>query len=223
MRSTSANYTISYVDGHAHGHARRALTITANDQTKMYGAANPALTASYSGFVNGDTAASLTTGAGVNDGDVREPRRARTPSRRAVSSSSNYTMSLRRADADGDAAALTVTADDQTQDLRGREPGVDGELQRLRQRRHGGEPDEPPTVSTAARRSSAGTYAITAARRGSGDYTFNYVAGTLTIGKAALTVSGNDASKTYGRRIPLSPVVRGFVNGDTCRGSSAGR
>jgi len=37
------------------------LTITANDQTKVYGAALPALTASYSGFVNGDTSASLTT------------------------------------------------------------------------------------------------------------------------------------------------------------------
>ena len=37
------------------------LTITANNQTKAYGAAVPALTASYTGFVNGDTSASLTT------------------------------------------------------------------------------------------------------------------------------------------------------------------
>ena len=38
-----------------------ALTITANNQTKVYGAALPTLTASYAGFVNGDTSASLTT------------------------------------------------------------------------------------------------------------------------------------------------------------------
>ena len=38
-----------------------ALTITANNQAKVYGAAVPTLTASYAGFVNGDTAASLTT------------------------------------------------------------------------------------------------------------------------------------------------------------------
>ena len=31
------------------------LTITANNQTKVYGAALPTLTASYSGFVNGDS------------------------------------------------------------------------------------------------------------------------------------------------------------------------
>src|SRR5204863_25801 len=38
-----------------------ALTITADDKTKVYGAGLPALTASYAGFVNGDTSASLTT------------------------------------------------------------------------------------------------------------------------------------------------------------------
>ena len=37
------------------------LTITANSQTKVYGAGVPTLTASYAGFVNGETSASLTT------------------------------------------------------------------------------------------------------------------------------------------------------------------
>ncbi len=37
------------------------LTITASNQTKVYGAALPTLTASYVGFVNGDTSASLTS------------------------------------------------------------------------------------------------------------------------------------------------------------------
>src|SRR5262249_13682911 len=38
-----------------------ALTITGTNATKVYGAPLPSLTASYSGFVNGDTAASLST------------------------------------------------------------------------------------------------------------------------------------------------------------------
>ncbi len=38
-----------------------SLTITANNQTKVYGAALPTFTASYVGFVNGDTSANLTT------------------------------------------------------------------------------------------------------------------------------------------------------------------
>ena len=37
------------------------LTITAHDLVMLYGTAVPGLTASYEGFVNGDTAASLTT------------------------------------------------------------------------------------------------------------------------------------------------------------------
>jgi hypothetical protein len=37
-----------------------ALTITANNQTKVYGSANPSLSVSYSGFVNGDTTSVLT-------------------------------------------------------------------------------------------------------------------------------------------------------------------
>ena len=41
--------------------AQASLTITADNQSMPYGGPLPTLTASYSGFVNGDTAASLTT------------------------------------------------------------------------------------------------------------------------------------------------------------------
>ncbi len=54
------NYTITYAPGTLTV-TPATLTITAGDATKVYGAALPALTASYSGFVNGDTAASLAT------------------------------------------------------------------------------------------------------------------------------------------------------------------
>jgi hypothetical protein len=43
-----------------------ALTITASSGTMTYGGAVPAFTPSYSGFVNGDTAASLTTAADLH-------------------------------------------------------------------------------------------------------------------------------------------------------------
>ncbi len=44
--------------------SKKTLTVTANDKTKVYGAANPTLTASISGLVNGDTAA-VVSGAPV--------------------------------------------------------------------------------------------------------------------------------------------------------------
>src|SRR4029077_92466 len=60
--SGSGNYTIAYVPGTLTV-TPAALTVTAPNATKAYGAVNPSLTVSYSGFVNGDTAASLTTPA----------------------------------------------------------------------------------------------------------------------------------------------------------------
>ena len=54
-----SNYTISYVNGTLTVNPA-PLTITANNASKIYGAPLPLLGVSYSGFVNGDTAANLT-------------------------------------------------------------------------------------------------------------------------------------------------------------------
>ncbi len=55
-----SNYTVTVVGGTL-SVTPASLTITANDQSKVFWAPLPALTASYAGFVNGDTLASLTT------------------------------------------------------------------------------------------------------------------------------------------------------------------
>ena len=58
--AADANYTISYVVGET-GVTAAALMVTASSPTVTYGGHVPAITASYSGFVNGDNASSLTT------------------------------------------------------------------------------------------------------------------------------------------------------------------
>src|SRR5262245_10248929 len=58
----ASNYTFAFVNGTL-SVTKVGLTITADNKTKVFGAANPTLTASYSGFVNGDSPASLTTPA----------------------------------------------------------------------------------------------------------------------------------------------------------------
>jgi Ca2+-binding RTX toxin-like protein len=60
--AADTNYTLSFV-GNNLSITPATLTITADDKSKLYGEPNPPLTASYSGFVNGDTVASLTTPA----------------------------------------------------------------------------------------------------------------------------------------------------------------
>ena len=59
---SSGNYTIAGYTGGAYADYRAALTVTAADQQRAYGAANPALTYSITGFVNGDDV-SVVTGA----------------------------------------------------------------------------------------------------------------------------------------------------------------
>src|SRR5205823_2469620 len=55
---SSSNYTISFVNGTLTV-APAPLTVAADNKQRLYGQANPAFTASYTGFVNGDTASSL--------------------------------------------------------------------------------------------------------------------------------------------------------------------
>ena len=52
----AANYNITY-NSATLTVGQAPLTITANNQSRPYGTANPVLTASYAGFVNGETAA----------------------------------------------------------------------------------------------------------------------------------------------------------------------
>lgn len=58
--ASSPNYVITFVNGMLTV-TPAALTITADNQTKWFGAAVPPLTVTYAGFVGADTAASLTT------------------------------------------------------------------------------------------------------------------------------------------------------------------
>src|SRR5439155_768481 len=127
------NYDVTFNTGMLHV-TKAALTITADNKSMTYGGIRPALTASYSGLVNGDSAADIS--------------------------------------------------------------GL--------------------TLSTVAGTSHAGSYAITASGATSGDYDITLVNGTLTINKAALTITAVNKSMTYGGVQPaLTATYSGLVNVDT--------
>ena len=75
------------------------------------------------------------------------------------------------------------------------------------------------TASTTATASSpVGTYAIVPLATGSNLSSYNvvYVDGTLTVGKATLTVTAIDASRAYGAANPVfTGITTGAANGDT--------
>ncbi|OUL64432.1 MBG domain-containing protein, partial [Flavobacterium sp. AJR] len=58
--AASSNYKIIYVNKGSLTITPAALTITTNDNSKVYGSQNPVLTVSYDGFVPGETEANLT-------------------------------------------------------------------------------------------------------------------------------------------------------------------
>jgi hypothetical protein len=60
--AVGTNYTIAYVAGKVTV-TPATLTVTANPVSRLYGAANPPLTTTLAGFVNGDSAVSSTTGS----------------------------------------------------------------------------------------------------------------------------------------------------------------
>jgi uncharacterized protein YjbI with pentapeptide repeats len=121
---------------------RTPLTVTAVNQAKAYGAALPAFTAAYAGFLTGDTPSVL-----------------------------------------GGTLAFS-------------------------------------TAATAA--SQVGTYLIIPSGLTSSGYAITYVAGTLTVTKAPLSVTAPSPSRAYGAANPsLSPAYSGFATGDTAASLAA--
>ena len=123
------------------------------------------------------------------------------------------------------AGTLTVTlrrSDDHgrqpDQGLRRASADADGQLFRFRQRRHLGQPrpPSPPSPPPPPPAAIPGAYAITASGAVDPDYTISYVAGTLTVSPATLTVTANDQTRPQGEaNPPLTYTFSGFVNGDT--------
>src|SRR5439155_950392 len=214
--AVAADYTISHVAGTLTVNAA-ALTITADDKSKTYGAANPALTVTYAGFVNGDTAASLTSPPRVSTTATAASHAGAYSVTASGAVDADYTISYVAGTLTVNAAAMTVTADDKTKTYGAANPALTVTYAGFVNGDTAASLTSPPSVSTTATAAShAGAYSVTASGAVDADYTISYVAGTLTVNAAALTVTADDKTKTYGAGNPaLTVSYSGFVNGDT--------
>ena len=86
------------------------LTVTANAQSKIYGAANPTLTYTDTGLVNGDTLSGLLATTATTTSNVG----AYAITQGTLAASPNYALSYVGANLTVTAAPLTVTANAQT-------------------------------------------------------------------------------------------------------------
>ena len=214
----AANYTITYVGGSL-SVTTAPLTVTANNQTKVYGAAIPTLTATYSGFVNGDTQNSLTalpvlsTSATIASGVAGAPY--------AITANGavdpDYIITYAGGSLSITSAPLIITATSTSKTYGTANPTLSVTYSGFAGTDNVTSLSTAPTIATTAViGSSVGIYPITASGAAGSNYSINYVAGSLTVNPAALTITATSTSKTYGAANPtLGVTYSGFVNGDT--------
>ena len=182
------------------------LTVRADDKSRQYGLTNPALTASISGYRNGD-------GAGVLSGlslatDAAQGSNVGTYQINASGASAqNYDFSYLPGTLTVTKARLTVQADDKSREYGGLNPIFTANIVGFRNQ------DGVEVVSnlkfgtSAIQRSSVGDYEITGSEATAQNYEFDYLPGALTITPisrliARLSSSGFGPGGSMGPNIP---------------------
>ncbi len=212
--ATLANYTPTYNNGTLTIN-KAALTITADDKSMTYGGTVPALTDTTTGLVNSDTLSSLGISLGTTATSSSNAG-TYTISVSGPATLANYTPTYNNGTLTVNKATLTVTADDKSMTYGEAVPALTDTTTGL----VNGDTLSSLGISlgtTATSSSNAGTYTISVSGPATlANYTPTYNNGTLTVNKAALTITADDKSMTYGGAVPaLTAATKGLVNGDT--------
>ena len=203
----------------------KAITVTADDQSKTYGDANPTLTYSVtSGALVGSDSltGAITTAATItsNAGDYNITQGTLTNA-----NNTNYSITYVDGTLTINQKALTITADAQSKTY-GDTFTFDGD-EFTTSTMVGSESISSVLFSVASSADSdatvnAGNYPITpsSAVATSGttlaNYSITYATQDLTVNKANLTVTADDVTKTYGDANPsLTVTYSGFKNSET--------
>ncbi|MCM8731056.1 MBG domain-containing protein [Hephaestia sp. GCM10023244] len=220
---TNPNYVLSTRTSGSWSVTARPITVAANNQSRLYGVANPALTYTVTGgnLVNGDTlsgALTTTAMAGSAIGDYAIDIGT-------LAASANYALAFTPGTLSITPAVLTITANDRTTsygdaiDLGTTGFTVSGLA--------GGDSIAGVTLASAGAdgRANVGRYAI-AVSGASGIDLSNYVVayndGVLTVTPRALAVAADDRSRVYGDANPALTyaITSGtLVNGDVLSGA----
>ncbi len=196
------------------------LTITANSVSRQYGQANPLFTASFSGFVNGDTASVLSGALSCSStaAPLSPVSGGPYPITCSGLTSTSYTISFVSGTLTINPAPLTVVANNTSVQY--------GRVILLNGASYSGFVNGDTATALAGTlncttpatpSSSVGTYTIVCSGVASTNYTISFAPGLLTITPAPLTITANDAARAYGAaNPPLNTVTAsGFANGDT--------
>ena len=204
------NYNVSYVSGTL-TIEKAPLTISTGTYTKREGDALPAFTLSYASFKNGETEAVLSAQPSIHCEATATSAPGDYPITLSGAEAMNYDISY----TDG---KLVVTAVDvvvikaksYTCEYGDANPVFDYTVE-------GGTLEGLPKITCEATTTSAvGTYDIIVEQGSVSNYKVKYIAGTLTITKAPLTISGGTYTKKQGEAMPqITLGYSGFKNGES--------
>jgi hypothetical protein len=200
------------------------LTITSSSPSFTYGGTPPAITVSnYAGFVNGDSASSLTTQASCSTVATSSSPVGSYASSCNGALDANYTITYTDGSVSVGAAALTVTASDVTTTY-GTPPGVVAEYAGFVNGDSASSlTTKPSCLSNDTGSSPVGSYSSSCSGAVDANYTFSYVKGSVTVGPAPLTVTASSPSFAYGGKPPtITSSYGGLVNGDSASSLSPG-
>ncbi|MNX62745.1 hypothetical protein D3C86_937210 [compost metagenome] len=212
-----SGYALNFVNTGKLTVGQRALTITADALSRIYGDANPALTYRVGGLglINGDTlSGNLTTAAtgassvgvyGITQGTL---------------GNANYAVTYQGANLTIVQRALTITADALSRIYGDANPTLTYQVSGL----ISGDTLSGALSTTATAASNVGVYGITQGTLGNANYAVAYQGADLTIGQRALTVTADMSSRFYGSVNPsLTYTIGGLglVNGDILSGELA--
>jgi uncharacterized repeat protein (TIGR03806 family) len=166
-----------------------ALTITAENKSRTYGAVNPALTASYAGFVNGETATVLDSPVSLSTVATAASPVGSYAITASGAADANYTITHVNGTLAVTRAPLTITAENKTKIEDQPNPPLTAVYNSFVNGETPASLDSPAVLSTTALVDSPpGQYPITVAGAADTNYQISFVAGTLTVEANALFV-----------------------------------
>ncbi len=215
----AAGFTISY-SGASGGFVvnQAPLFVTASSPSVTYGEPVPTITASYSGFVDGDTATSPGFTAPLCATNATSSSKPGTyTSFCTQGGDADYTFSYQNGAVDITPALLVVTASSASMTYGGTVPTITPSYNGFVNGDTSASLTTPPTCSTTATgNSTPGSYQSVCSGAQDPDYQIGYGMGTVTVTPAPLSITASSVTVTYGQTVPaITPSYSGFVNGDT--------
>ena len=173
----------------------------------------PSITASYSGFVNGDDA-SVSRPARVHHERIVDESRGTYATSCSGAAADNYAITYANGQVTVGPAALSITASSASITYGGAAPTITASYSGFVNGDSASSLSTPPSCTTAVTSISAvGAYSSSCSGAADPNYTIGYINGSVEVTPMSLTITASSSSATYGGTVPvISASYSGFVN-----------